>query len=76
MPLNLNESAQNLDEEDINSQRMLTAKSMDELLMNLVESIKVQPNMSPISEQSRTFKYKRYGNYYKNSAFKRQHDAC
>ena len=58
VPLNLNESAQNLDEEDINSQRMLTAKSMDELLMNLVESIKVQPNMSPISEQSRTLNTK------------------
>ncbi|MBS6286721.1 MAG: hypothetical protein KH433_04925, partial [Campylobacter concisus] len=58
VPLNLNESAQNFDEEDINSQRMLTAKSMDELLMNLVESIKVQPNMSPISEQSRTLNTK------------------
>ena len=58
MPLILNESAQNFDEEDINSQRMLTAKSMDELLMNLVESIKVQPNMSPISEQSRTLNTK------------------
>ncbi|WP_149713710.1 hypothetical protein, partial [Campylobacter concisus] len=58
VPLNLNESAQNFDEEDINTQRMLTAKSMDELLMNLVESIKVQPNMSPISEQSRTLNTK------------------
>ena len=74
VPLNLNESAQNFDEEDINTQRMLTAKSMDELLMNLVESIKVQPNISPISEQSRTLNTN--GNNYKNAASKRQHDAC
>ena len=37
---------------------MLTAKSMDELLTKIVESIKLQPNMSPISEQTRTLNTK------------------
>ncbi|WP_107691492.1 hypothetical protein [Campylobacter concisus] len=57
--LNLNEIAQNFDEEEnANNQNMLTAKSMDELLTKIVESIKLQPNMSPISEQTRTLNTK------------------
>ena len=58
MILDSNESYQKFDEENTNSQNMLTAKSMDELLENLVENIKLQPNMTPISEQTRTLNTK------------------
>lgn len=57
--LNLDEPAQNLaEEESENSQNMLTAKSMEELLENLVESIVLKPSMAPIGEQTRTLNTK------------------